>query len=94
MYGYRDVWPLMTYTLRPCDIHEGALLWAKTILTAFAGVVLPITVPRKYVPVTPQVFKLYVLSLRSLNACAGRFQRAQPGADSIVDLAAHICFLG
>ena len=45
----------MTYTLVPADRAEGALLWVKLGLVTFAGVVIPLTVPRAYVPLDPEV---------------------------------------
>ncbi|VDB89903.1 unnamed protein product [Peniophora sp. CBMAI 1063] len=54
VYGFRDIWPLMTYTLRPVDAQAGALLWVKIALLAVAGIVIPLIVPRQYVPVDPE----------------------------------------
>ncbi|KZV63837.1 P-loop containing nucleoside triphosphate hydrolase protein [Peniophora sp. CONT] len=54
VYGFRDIWPLVTYTLRPLDVNEGALLWIKIALVAFAGIVIPLTIPRQYVPIDPE----------------------------------------
>lgn len=54
-YAYRDLWPLATYTQQPKDIHEGWLLWIK-IATLFAtAVVIPLFIPRRYIPVDPKV---------------------------------------
>ncbi|KZV63334.1 P-loop containing nucleoside triphosphate hydrolase protein [Peniophora sp. CONT] len=50
VYGVRDIWPLMTYTLRPLDAREGTLLWIKITLIALAGIIIPLTVPRQYIP--------------------------------------------
>ena len=55
VYGFRDIWPLMTYTLQPIDTSEGARLWIKIALFALAGIVIPLTVPRQYIPVDPEV---------------------------------------
>jgi hypothetical protein len=55
VYVYRDVWPLMTYTLRPADEIEGRLLWAKITLIMLAGLVLPLFEPYPYIPVDPAV---------------------------------------
>ncbi|VDB97890.1 unnamed protein product [Peniophora sp. CBMAI 1063] len=54
VYGLRNVWPLMTYTLQPVDEGAGALLWVKIALLAVAGIVIPLIVPRQYVPVDPK----------------------------------------
>ena len=45
----------MTFTLRPLDAREGRLLWIKIGLLAVAGIVLPLTSPRQYTPVDPEV---------------------------------------
>jgi len=54
VYAYRDVWPLLTFTLGPADGWEGALLWAKIGLLAVAGIVIPLITPRQYVPLDPK----------------------------------------
>ncbi|PCH35585.1 hypothetical protein WOLCODRAFT_107550 [Wolfiporia cocos MD-104 SS10] len=54
IYSYRDVWPLATFTLSPMDGAEGALIWAKIGILAFASVVIPLSIPRRYVPFDPQ----------------------------------------
>ena len=55
VYAYRDIWPLMTYTLEPKDGAEGNLLWAKLALAALVGFVLPVFEPYPYVPYDPTV---------------------------------------
>ncbi|KAI0703637.1 hypothetical protein BC835DRAFT_1262769 [Cytidiella melzeri] len=50
LYAYRDIWPLMTFTLRPADEAEGRVLWVKTALATLA-VVLPLFEPYPYIPV-------------------------------------------
>lgn len=45
----------MTYTLRPLDAREGVVLWLKIALLALAGIVLPLTSPRQYIPIDPEV---------------------------------------
>ncbi|CCM05744.1 uncharacterized protein FIBRA_07976 [Fibroporia radiculosa] len=50
VYVYRDVWPLVTFTLTPVDTGEGLILWAKVVTLTFAAVVVPLLVPRRYVP--------------------------------------------
>ena len=55
LYVYRDLWPIMTYTLHPADGHEGKLLWAKVVLAIFAGIIEPIFEPYPYIPVDPAV---------------------------------------
>ncbi|KAK0464667.1 P-loop containing nucleoside triphosphate hydrolase protein [Desarmillaria tabescens] len=41
-YGYRDVYPLATFTRIPQDLHEGWLLWAKIALLIIVGLVVPL----------------------------------------------------
>lgn len=55
MYAYRDIWPLMTFTLRPKDEIEGCILWVKVALTALAGVIEPVLEPYPYIPLDPSV---------------------------------------
>ena len=58
VYFYRDVWPLATYTLSPLDISEGRILWAKEIILTLIAIVIPLFIPRQYVPVDPKVPRL------------------------------------
>lgn len=55
VYGYRDVWPLVTYDLSPADGVEGKTLWIKIACMAFAAIFLPLFAPRQYIPVDPEV---------------------------------------
>ncbi|GJE96044.1 multidrug resistance-associated ABC transporter [Phanerochaete sordida] len=54
VYAYRDLWPLMTFNARPADGAEGALLWIKISLAAFAGVLEPLLEPYPYLPLDPK----------------------------------------
>lgn len=54
VYAYRNIWPLLTFTLSPADGREGSLLWAKVSLLAVAGIIIPLVIPRQYVPVDPK----------------------------------------
>ncbi|CCL99480.1 uncharacterized protein FIBRA_01498 [Fibroporia radiculosa] len=54
VYMYRDVWPLVTFTLIPMDAVEGRILWAKVVTLTFGAVIVPLLVPRRYVPVNPK----------------------------------------
>ncbi|KAH7903537.1 ABC transporter type 1, transmembrane domain-containing protein [Hygrophoropsis aurantiaca] len=49
----RDIFPLATFTTQPEDIGEGWVLWAKIIILALIGVVLPLVTPRQYIPFDP-----------------------------------------
>ncbi len=55
VFAYRDLWPLATTTLTPLDIAEGSILWAKVGLLTLIGVVIPLFVPRQYIPFDPKV---------------------------------------
>ena len=55
VYAYRNIWPLLTFTLSPADAYEGALLWVKIGLLTFAAIVVPLLVPRQYIPIDPKV---------------------------------------
>ncbi|KAI0085671.1 P-loop containing nucleoside triphosphate hydrolase protein [Irpex rosettiformis] len=54
VFAYRDLWPLATFTLTPLDIGEGPLIWVKVGLLTLIGVVIPLVVPRQYVPFDPK----------------------------------------
>ncbi|KIK62964.1 hypothetical protein GYMLUDRAFT_259735 [Collybiopsis luxurians FD-317 M1] len=54
LYAYRDLYPLGTFELVPQDGKEGRFIWAKISLLTLAGVVIPLTVPRKYIPADPK----------------------------------------
>lgn len=58
VYAYRDIYPLGTYALTPQDKDEGPLLWAKISLLTLAGVIIPLSVPREYIPVDHKVHYL------------------------------------
>lgn len=72
-YGLRDIWPLMTYTLRPLDVHEGAFLWIKIALLAIAGIVIPLTAPRLYVPLDPEVLLFQKQCMEALSSSIAPF---------------------
>ncbi|KAI9444470.1 hypothetical protein H4582DRAFT_2052775 [Lactarius indigo] len=54
VYAYRNIWPLLTFTLSPVDASEGPLLWVRIGLLAFAAIVIPLLVPRQYIPIDPK----------------------------------------
>ena len=60
VYVYRDLWPLATFTLEPEDLAEGWILWVKIALLTFAAAIVPIIMPRQYVPFNPMVRTLYL----------------------------------
>ena len=55
IYAYRDIWPLATYSQGPVDISEGPLLWVKLGLLTLVAVMIPLFIPRQYIPVDPKV---------------------------------------
>lgn len=54
VYLYRDVWPLATYTESPKD-SDDVLLWYKVTVLTLTSLVIPLFVPRQYIPVDPEV---------------------------------------
>ncbi len=54
VYAYRNIWPLLTFILSPVDAWEGTLLWVRIGLLAIAAVVIPLLVPRQYIPIDPK----------------------------------------
>ncbi|KAH9041248.1 hypothetical protein EDB85DRAFT_2271981 [Lactarius pseudohatsudake] len=54
VYAYRNIWPLLTFTLSPVDAWEGPLLWVRIGLLAFAAIVIPLLVPYQYIPIDPK----------------------------------------
>ena len=64
VYIYRDIWPLATFTKKPRDLHEGYILWIKLSIITLTAVIIPLFIPRQYVPVDPKVHE-YVESVFS-----------------------------
>jgi hypothetical protein len=50
VFACRDLYPLMTIHAQPKDSPEGPVLWVKIAILFFIGVVLPLVMPREYVP--------------------------------------------
>ena len=65
VYVYRDVWPLATYTEIPLDESEGALLWTKLAVLFTTAMIIPLFVPRQYVPVDPKVITASTVMIRT-----------------------------
>jgi hypothetical protein len=79
VYAYRNIWPLLTFTLSPADSYEGALLWVKIGLLAFAAIAVPLLVPRQYIPIDPKVQSSRAISyFRSLTLAAELAASYQP----------------
>jgi hypothetical protein len=85
VYAYRDIWPLLTFTLSPADGREGSLLWAKVSLLAVAGVVIPlVTVPRRMSHSIPRPVRLPFLFISRLTLSAGSSDGYKSRADSVL----------
>ncbi|KAJ6489479.1 hypothetical protein C8R47DRAFT_1177182 [Mycena vitilis] len=54
VYFYRDVFPLATFTRVPLDIEEGKLLWTKITTLFIVSCIIPLSMPRQYIPVDPK----------------------------------------
>ncbi|CAE6444373.1 unnamed protein product, partial [Rhizoctonia solani] len=54
VYAWRDLMPLATYDLRPADSAGGWLTWSRIGVLTFASVVIPLCIPRVYVPIDPK----------------------------------------
>ncbi|KAK0465231.1 uncharacterized protein EV420DRAFT_1637381 [Desarmillaria tabescens] len=50
VYFYRDLFPLLTYTLSMQD-PKSCILWAKIALLGVTAVLVPLVIPRAYIPV-------------------------------------------
>ncbi|KAF7322651.1 ATP-binding cassette transporter [Mycena chlorophos] len=53
-YFYRDIFPLVTYRHVPVDASEGWIIWAKVATVFVAALVVPLFIPRQYIPVDPK----------------------------------------
>ncbi|KAJ7071475.1 hypothetical protein C8F01DRAFT_1317450 [Mycena amicta] len=53
-YIYRDVFPLVTYHHAILDASEGWILWTKLGALLLGSVIIPLFIPRAYVPVDPK----------------------------------------
>ncbi|KAF7377873.1 ATP-binding cassette transporter [Mycena sanguinolenta] len=54
VYFCRDIFPLATFALTPMDLWEGQLLWPKVIILFGVSVIVPIFIPRQYIPYNPK----------------------------------------
>ncbi|KAF8963033.1 multidrug resistance-associated ABC transporter [Flammula alnicola] len=53
-YTCRDIWPLATYTQTPKDASQGNVLWFKIAILVVTAALIPLFVPRRYIPVDPK----------------------------------------
>ncbi|KAJ7275443.1 hypothetical protein B0H12DRAFT_1199529 [Mycena haematopus] len=54
VYGYRDLFPFITYHRVPIDSSEGWIIWAKVFALLTAAAIVPLFIPRPYIPVDPK----------------------------------------
>ncbi|KAJ7931122.1 hypothetical protein B0H13DRAFT_2228071 [Mycena leptocephala] len=54
VYFYRDVFPLATNELVPLDLAEGRVLWVKIMTLFTVSGIIPLLIPRQYIPVDPK----------------------------------------
>ncbi|QRW00058.1 ABC transporter transmembrane region [Ceratobasidium sp. AG-Ba] len=54
VYAWRDLYPFTTYTVHPADAAGGWLTWTRISVLAIAGLVVPLCIPRPYVPLDPK----------------------------------------
>ncbi|KAJ3799615.1 hypothetical protein GGU11DRAFT_858145 [Lentinula aff. detonsa] len=48
--SYRDLYPLTTFDWKPQDSEEGLLIWVKIALLFVLAIVIPLLIPRRYIP--------------------------------------------
>ena len=80
VYVYRNIWPLATYTEDPVDGSEGALLWIKLTVLFTTAVIIPLVVPRQYVPIDRKVntASTMITELSVLNVSVAPHEGAEP----------------
>ncbi|KAE9396473.1 hypothetical protein BT96DRAFT_996727 [Gymnopus androsaceus JB14] len=54
VFGYRDLYPSATFDLTPLDIEEGWFIWVKIALLFILAIVIPLAIPRRYIPHNPK----------------------------------------
>ncbi|KAG8697036.1 hypothetical protein FRC09_008111, partial [Ceratobasidium sp. 395] len=54
VYAWRDIMPLATFPLHPADAAGGWLTWTRIGVLSFAAVVVPLCIPRLYIPIDPK----------------------------------------
>ena len=94
VYAYRDLWPLATFNLQPADLADGPVLWAKIALLTFTAVVIPLFIPRQYVPVDPKVCFEYCVAFQLLSVSVESDARSQPRANRVYFLLDGLHVLG
>ncbi|KAG9104015.1 hypothetical protein FRC06_006095 [Ceratobasidium sp. 370] len=54
VFTWRDLLPFATFSLHPADSAGGWLTWTRIGILGFAAVVVPLCIPRPYVPLNPR----------------------------------------
>ncbi|KAJ3759326.1 P-loop containing nucleoside triphosphate hydrolase protein [Lentinula raphanica] len=54
VYGFRDLFPLATWTKTPLDMCKGRFLWLEIAILTVVAVLIPILAPQEYIPVDPK----------------------------------------
>ncbi|EUC62288.1 ABC transporter, partial [Rhizoctonia solani AG-3 Rhs1AP] len=54
VYVWRDLVPLATYHLHPADAAGGWLTWSRIGVLTFVSLIVPLCIPRVYVPLDPK----------------------------------------
>ncbi|KAJ3715756.1 P-loop containing nucleoside triphosphate hydrolase protein [Lentinula raphanica] len=54
VYGFRDLFPLATWTKTPLDMCKGRVLWLEIAILTVVAVLIPILAPQEYIPVDPK----------------------------------------
>ena len=68
VYAWRDLAPLATYELHPADAAGGWLTWSRIGVLTFASLVVPLCIPRVYVPLDLKVImSIYAIFPSDIN---------------------------
>lgn len=77
------------------DIPEGLLLWVKLGLLTLVAVVIPLFIPRQYIPVDPKVRACaHIFAYLVLIECIGPYENTKSRANRIHFLADGVFFPG
>ena len=58
VYTYRDLYPLATFNKTPLDAADGWSVWCKITLLFISAILIPIFIPRRYIPYDPKVSRI------------------------------------
>jgi ABC-type branched-subunit amino acid transport system permease subunit len=76
IYIYRDVYPLATYDESPRDLAEGSLLWLKVAVLGMTAVIIPLLMPRQYIPYDSKVNPIHAIPPERLISHEGSYESA------------------